>query len=140
MVAGTTTVADCGFWSSRSALGEGVAGADSCGAAPGADWACAEETKLGTGDAMLLATMATAAVICLCQRFPAMGKIRNVRCVLMRQSGLGGGVGLERGIGAMVGGQQRSALSRVLALENGENGRQDDQRGDGPPGQAADHG
>jgi multidrug efflux pump subunit AcrB len=39
-----------------------------------------------------------------------------------------------------VGGQQRSALSRVLALKNGENGRQDDQRGDRPPRQAADHG
>ena len=32
-----------------------------------------------------------------------------------------------------IGGQQRSALSGVLALENGKNGRQDDQRGDGPP-------
>src|ERR1700730_19183095 len=39
-----------------------------------------------------------------------------------------------------VGGQQRSALSGVLALENGKNGRQDDQRGDSPPGQATDHG
>ena len=39
-----------------------------------------------------------------------------------------------------VGGQQRSALSRVLALENGENRRQDDQRRDGPARQAADDG
>src|SRR6266446_7453936 len=39
-----------------------------------------------------------------------------------------------------VGGQQRSALSRALPLDNGENCRQDDQGSDGPPRQAADHG
>src|SRR6266481_4932936 len=38
-----------------------------------------------------------------------------------------------------VGGQQRCVLSRALALENGENRRQDYQRGDGPSRQAADH-
>jgi uncharacterized iron-regulated membrane protein len=40
-----------------------------------------------------LATIATARAVCLRRRFPAIGKSRDGRGVIMRQSGLGGGVG-----------------------------------------------
>src|ERR1700720_4973041 len=107
MVAGTTTAANCGFWSSPSVIGNGAAGAGCFGTAPGADWVWADKTKIGIGDTTQLVAMATARAVCLCRRFPASGKSRDERGVAMRQSGLHSGVGRPIRTIAQKRGQQR---------------------------------
>src|ERR1700730_12705044 len=127
--------------SSLSAFADGLTGNGCLSAAGEADWALAKETELRIGNALQLMTMTAARADCLRRRFPACAKVRDGRGVAMRPSGPNDDTGLaERIEAATVGGQQRSAFSCVLALEKGENGRQDDQRSDGPARQAADHG
>src|SRR5882672_6250915 len=86
------------------------------------------------GTTVQIAIMAMERATRLCRRSVVMKDIRNQKSGLMRRS-------LSLGsAGATVGGQQRSAPSRAVALKNGEDGRQDDQRRDSRRRQAADYG
>src|SRR2546427_776701 len=111
-----TTDANGLLLSSLSAFADGLTGNGCLSAADEADWALAKEMELRTGNALQLMTMTAARADCLCRRFPACAKVRDGRGVAMRPSGPNTGLA-ERIEAATVGGQQRSAFSRVLALE-----------------------